>query len=49
VTIRNWAAAGHIERRGRDRRGRTLYDYDEVQAWATRRADLAADSHSRAP
>jgi len=36
VTIRKWAAAGHIERRGRDARGRTLYDLDEVQAWAAR-------------
>lgn len=37
VTIRNWASAGRITRRGRDRRGRTLYDFDEVHAFATRR------------
>jgi hypothetical protein len=49
VTIRNWASAGHIERRGQDGRGRTLYDYDEVRAWATRRVDPDADSHARAP
>jgi DNA-binding transcriptional MerR regulator len=36
VTVRKWAAAGHITRRGRDERGRTLFDYDEVAAWARR-------------
>lgn len=29
-TIRAWASAGLITRRGKDNRGRTLYDYDEV-------------------
>lgn len=29
-TLRAWASAGLIERRGRDERGRNLYDVDEV-------------------
>ncbi|MGX7679088.1 hypothetical protein ACSMXN_09320 [Jatrophihabitans sp. DSM 45814] len=32
--IRRWASDGLITRRGRDRNGRTLYDYDEVEAVA---------------
>jgi DNA-binding transcriptional MerR regulator len=43
VTIRNWASAGHIKRRGRDGQGRTLYDYDEVEAYATRRVRAGAE------
>lgn len=33
-TIRNWASAGLLQRRGMDTHGRTLYDVDEVQALA---------------
>lgn len=29
-TIRVWAMAGLLERRGKDSRGRTLYDLDEA-------------------
>lgn len=35
-TIRRWANAGWLTRHGRDERGRTLYDLDEVQALAAR-------------
>ena len=35
-TIRRWASAGWITRRGHDPRGRTLYDFDEVEAVAQR-------------
>lgn len=43
-SIRRWASAGEITRRGTDARGRALYDLDEVQARATRgrRAGLVA-------
>jgi hypothetical protein len=37
-TIRNWATAGLIERRGRDSAGRTIYDLDQVTKIAQRRA-----------
>jgi hypothetical protein len=30
-TIRNWATAGEIDRRGHDEMGRTLYDLDQVE------------------
>jgi predicted site-specific integrase-resolvase len=43
-TIRRWAHAGWITRRGRDRRGRTLYDYDEVVAVAQRVGRRAVDA-----
>lgn len=34
-TIRNWASAGKLTRRGKDARGRTLYDLDDVIALAS--------------
>lgn len=45
-TIRNWASAGVLPRRGVDARGRTLYDLDEVQALADGVSDddVLADS-----
>lgn len=30
--IRQWAARGHVRRHGKDRQGRTLYDWHEVKA-----------------
>lgn len=35
ATIRVWAHRGHITRVGRDQRGRTLYDLDEIARRAT--------------
>jgi DNA-binding transcriptional MerR regulator len=32
--LRQWASRGHIGRHGKDERGRTLYDPDEVRARA---------------
>lgn len=43
-TVRQWASRRLIERRGRDAQGRTLYDYDEVLAIATRRTGEPADT-----
>ena len=42
--IRVWAHRGYITRRGRDNRGRTLYDLDEVQAEAAQRGLIDEDS-----
>jgi hypothetical protein len=36
AAIRQWAVRGKITRVGRDQRGRTLYDIDEVIAHARR-------------
>lgn len=39
ATIRTWARRGLLERHGKDQRGRTLYDLDEVRM---------TDNHQRA-
>lgn len=44
-TIRRWASTGLIARHGRDARGRTLYDYDEVEALAQRVAARRAPAN----
>lgn len=38
ATIRSWAAREHLERAGRDHRGRTLYRVADVEAAALRHA-----------
>lgn len=43
-TIRQWASTGQVERRGKDPRGRTLYDLAEV----ARRARHDAEHLTRA-
>jgi predicted site-specific integrase-resolvase len=48
-TIRNWASAGKLQRRGRDGRRRTLYDLDEVEALATRARSERADGGVTGP
>lgn len=40
-TLRAWASAGLITRHGKDARGRTLYDLDEVIAVSAARRNLA--------
>jgi len=34
ATVRSWAHRGQLERRGRDRRGRTLYSVKQAQGLA---------------
>lgn len=44
ATIRVWAHRGHVTRIGRDRRGRVLYDLDEILRHAGR-AGLDTGGH----
>lgn len=41
-TLRTWANRGHIDRRGRDQRGRVLYDVEEVRRHAAAGGLLAS-------
>lgn len=42
--IRQWASRGLLDRRGVDRVGRVLYDYDDVLDLATRRGLLEIEA-----
>jgi hypothetical protein len=45
-TIRGWAHAGHITRRGQDAKGRALYDLAEVYAVSQKLAKPPKSSKS---